>query len=205
MAAVMAVSGKKTVILEFDLRKPKIMSGLKMDSKNTKGISNYLVGNAVLEEIIHEVPGQENLFVIPCGTVPPNPAELLLNARLKVLFEEVKQKFEMVIVDTAPAGLVSDCYLLGEHVDAALYIVRHNYTFKKQLNLIQRIYDEKRLPNTAIIINDVKALAGYGEYYGYVNYGYKGYGYGYGKELSNYFDVKEKRGFVAFVKKVFGV
>ena len=89
--------------------------------------------------------------------------------------------------------------------DAAIYIVRHNYTFKKQLNMIQRIYDEKRLPNTAIVINDVKPLAGYGEYYGYVNYGYKGYGYGYGKELSNYFDVKEKRGFVAFVRKVFGV
>ena len=205
MAAVMAVSGKKTVILEFDLRKPKIMSGLQMDSKNTKGISNYLVGNAVLDEIIYNVPDQESLYVIPCGIVPPNPAELLLNPRLKTLFEEVKKKFEMVIVDTAPAGLVSDCYLLGEHVDAALYIVRHNYTFKKQLNLIQRIYDEKRLPNTAIVINDVKALAGYGEYYGYVNYGYKGYGYGYGKELSNYFDVKEKRGVIAFVRRVFGV
>lgn len=205
MAAVMAVSGKKTVILEFDLRKPKIMSGLQMDSKNTKGISNYLVGNAALEEIIYKVPDQENLFVVPCGTVPPNPAELLLNPRLKVLFEDVKKKFEMIIVDTAPAGLVSDCYLLGEHVDAAVYIVRHNYTFKKQLNMIQRIYDEKRLPNTAVVINDVKALAGYGEYYGYVNYGYKGYGYGYGKELSNYFDVKEKKGFVAFVKKIFGV
>lgn len=205
MAAVMAVSGKKTVILEFDLRKPKIMSGLQMDSKNKKGLSNYLVGNAVLEEIIYKVPDQENLFVIPCGTVPPNPAELLLTPRLKVLFEEVKKEFDMTIVDTAPAGLVSDCYLLGEHVDAAIYIVRHNYTFKRQLNMIQRIYDEKRLPNTAIVINDVKALAGYGEYYGYVNYGYKGYGYGYGKELSNYFDVKEKRGFVAFVRKVFGV
>ena len=205
MAAVMAVSGKRTVILEFDLRKPKIMSGLQMDSNNKKGLSNYLVGNAELEEIIYNVPDQENLFVIPCGIVPPNPAELLLNPRLKVLFEEVKKKFEITIVDTAPAGLVSDCYLLGEHVDAAIYIVRHNYTFKKQLNMIQRIYDEKRLPNTAIVINDVKPLAGYGEYYGYVNYGYKGYGYGYGKELSNYFDVKEKRGFVAFVRKVFGV
>jgi capsular exopolysaccharide synthesis family protein len=205
IAAVMAVSGKKTVILEFDLRKPKILSGLHMESQNTTGLTNYLVGNADLADIIYKVPDQENLYVIPCGTVPPNPAELLLNPRLKVLFEEVKNQFEMVVVDTAPAGLVSDCYLLGEHVDAAIYIVRHNYTFKKQLGMIQKIYNEKRLPNTSIVINDVHALVGYGQYYGYVNYGYQGYGYGYGNQLSNYFDVKEKKGVIGFIKNIFGI
>ena len=205
IAAVMAVSGKKTVILEFDLRKPKILSGLHMESQNTKGLTNYLVGNADLADIIYKVPDQENLYVIPCGTVPPNPAELLLNPRLKVLFEEVKNQFEMVVVDTAPAGLVSDCYLFGEHVDAAIYIVRHNYTFKKQLGMIQKIYNEKRLPNTSIVINDVHALVGYGQYYGYVNYGYQGYGYGYGNQLSNYFDVKEKKGVIGFIKNIFGI
>lgn len=205
IAAVMAISGKKTVILEFDLRKPKIMRGLEMEEKNIKGLSNYLVGNAVLSEVILKVPDRENLYVIPCGPVPPNPAELLLNPRLKLLFEEVRKEFDMVVVDTAPAGLVSDSFLLSEHVDAVIYIVRHNYTYKKQVQMIQKIYEEKRMPNISIVINDVKALVGYGQYYGYVNYGYKGYSYAYGSELSNYFDIKKEKGVLAFVKKIFGV
>jgi Mrp family chromosome partitioning ATPase len=205
IAAVVAISGKKTVILEFDLRKPKIMRGLEMEEKKTKGLSNYLVGNAELSEIINKVPDQENLYVIPCGTVPPNPSELLLNPKLKVLFEEIKKEFDMVVVDTAPAGLVSDSFILSEHVDAVIYLVRHNYTYKKQLIDIQKIYEQKRMPNLSIVINDVHALVGYGQYYGYVNYGYKGYGYGYGSEVSNYFDVKKEKGIIPFIKKVFGV
>jgi capsular exopolysaccharide synthesis family protein len=204
IAGVMAVSGKKTVILEFDIRKPKILKGLGMETKNNKGISNYLVGKASLEEIIQKVPDTENLYVIPCGPIPPNPAELILNDRLKELFDEVKRVFEMVIIDTAPIGLVSDGFVLGEHADAAIYIVRHNYTFKKQLEMIQGVYQENKLPNMSLVINDVGAMVGYGKYYGYVNYGYMGYGYGYGSDLSNYFDITKKKGFLRLIRKIFG-
>lgn len=203
IAAVIAVSGKKTVILEFDIRKPKVMKGLGLDHKKSKGISNYLVGKATIEEIIQPVPDVENLYVIPCGPIPPNPSELILNDRLARLFEDIKNQFEMIVIDTAPVGLVSDGFVLSKYSDACTYIVRHNYTFKKQVEIIEGIYKENKLKNMSLVINDVQSQAGYGKYYGYVNYGY--INYGYGSDLSNYFDVTRKKGFFRMLRKVFGV
>jgi len=203
IAAVIAVSGKKTVILEFDIRKPKVMKGLGLDHKKSKGISNYLVGKATIEEIIQPVPDVENLYVIPCGPIPPNPAELILNDRLARLFEEIKDQFEMIVIDTAPVGLVSDGFVLSKYSDACAFIVRHNFTFKKQVEIIEGIYQENKLKNMSLVINDVQSQGGYGKYYGYVNYGY--INYGYGSDLSNYFDVTRKKGFLRMVRKVFGV
>jgi capsular exopolysaccharide synthesis family protein len=203
IAAVMAVSGKKTVILEFDIRKPKVMKGLGLEYKKNKGISNYLVGKATMEEIIQAVPDIENLFVIPCGPIPPNPAELILNDRLAQLFEEVKQEFEVVVIDTAPVGLVSDGFVLSTYADACAFIVRHNYTFKKQVEIIEGIYQDNKLKNMSIVVNDVQAQAGYGNFYGYGSYGYVNYGYG--SDMSNYFDVTRKKGFFRMIKKIFGV
>ena len=203
IGAVIAISGKKTVILEFDIRKPNVMKGLGLDSKKSKGITNYLVGNATIEEIIQPIPEIENLYIIPCGPVPPNPAELILSASLIRLFEEVKSRFEMVVIDTAPVGLVSDGFVLSKYSDACAFIVRHNYTFKKQVEIIESIYHENKLKNISLIINDVHSQSGYGQYYGYANYGY--INYGYGTEVSNYFDVTRKKGFLKLLRKVFGV
>jgi tyrosine-protein kinase Etk/Wzc len=203
IAAVIAISGKKTVILEFDIRKPKVMKGLGLDHKKSKGISNYLVGKATIEEIIQPVPDVENLYVIPCGPIPPNPAELILNDRLAQLFEDIKNQFEMIVIDTAPVGLVSDGFVLSKYSDACAFIVRHNFTFKKQVEIIEGIYKENKLKNMSLVINDVQSQGGYGKYYGYVNYGY--ISYGYGSDLSNYFDVTRKKGFLRMVRKVFGV
>ena len=201
MGGVMAVSGKKTVIMEFDIRKPKIMQGLGMNYKRIKGISNYLVGNATLQDIIQKVPDIDNLYVIPCGPIPPNPAELILNDRLSQLFEEVKNEFEMIVVDTAPVGLVSDGFVLSQYADASMYVVRHNFTFKKQIELIQMNYEKEKLPKMSLVINDVRALIGYGKYYGYVNYGYMSYG----SEMSHYFDISKTKGIFRFLRKLFGV
>lgn len=181
LGAVLAISGKRTVVLEFDIRKPKIMEGLGLNER--KGITNFIVSALSLTEIIYPVPDQENLFVIPCGPVPPNPAEMLLDERVEQLFRELKQQFDAIIIDTAPVGLVSDAITLGKHASACMYIVRHNYTFKKQVKLIDDLYNSQKLPHLSIIINDIKANGGYGYYgYGSNSYGY-GYGYGYG-----YFD-----------------
>lgn len=185
LGAVLAISGKRTVILEFDIRKPKIMEGLGL--KERKGITNYIVGTVSIGEIVYPVPGVDNLFVIPCGPVPPNPAEMLLEDKVTILFTELRKMFDTVIVDTAPVGLVSDSITLGQQADATIYIVRHNYTFKKQVNMIDELYINKKLPHMSIVINDVDSKGGYGAYYGYGNYGY-GYGYGYG---SGYFDPQE--------------
>ncbi|MEP6726589.1 MAG: polysaccharide biosynthesis tyrosine autokinase, partial [Bacteroidota bacterium] len=144
LGAVLAVSGKRTVILEFDIRKPKILQGLGLNER--LGITNYIVGHVLVKDIIYPVPNVDNLYVIPCGPVPPNPAEILLDEKVTLLFKELGEQFDTIIIDTAPVGLVSDAITLGQHANACVYIVRHNYTFKKQVQLIDDIYVQKKLP-----------------------------------------------------------
>src|SRR5688572_3812309 len=182
LGAVMALAGRKTVMLEFDIRKPKLFSGMKLSSK--QGITNFLVGKAEMADLPIKIPGYENLYGISCGPVPPNPAELLLDLRVEEMFKWLKENFDVILVDTAPVGMVSDAMTLGNFADATLYIVRQGYTYKKQISLIDELYHENRLPKISIIINDVKLKPGYG-YYGYGRYGY-GYGYGGG-----YYEVEQ--------------
>jgi capsular exopolysaccharide synthesis family protein len=122
MAAVMAISGKKTLLVEFDIRKPKLMSGLGLNINEKTGLTHYLIGKSSVEEIIQPVKGVENLYIIPCGPVPPNPAELILTDRLKMMFDQLKQQFDVIIVDSAPVGMVSDGYVLANYVDATLFV-----------------------------------------------------------------------------------
>ncbi len=202
LGAVLALSGKRTVILEFDIRKPKILKGLGIVS-NRKGITNYIIGNVDLEEIIHPIPEVSNLFVIPCGPVPPNPAEMLLDENINALFDKLSEKFDAMIIDTAPVGLVSDAITLSRHAHASIYIVRHRYTLKKQIRLIDELFSSRKLPNMSIIINDIEAKGGYGGYYGYGQYGY-GYGYGYGVNGDYFDDMKKRRNRVLNrIKKIF--
>ena len=184
MGAVMALSGKRTVIMEFDIRKPKIVSGL--DLKRKMGITNYIIGKASFSELLIKVSGVDDLYVIPCGPIPPNPSEILLDKKLDELMSEVLDNFDCVIMDTAPIGLVSDAITLNRFSNCTLYITRQGYTFKKQLGLVEDLYVNKKLPNLCVLINDVKAEGGYyGGYYG-GGYGYYG-GYGYGSH-SDYFE-----------------
>ena len=203
MAAVMAISGKRTLLLEFDIRKPRLMSGLGLSANDKNGLTHYLIGKAEVGDIIQPVTGVDNLYIIPCGPIPPNPAELILTDRLKQLFDQVKQDFDMVIVDSAPVGMVSDGYVLANYADATLFVVRHNYTFKKQLEMVQNIYLDKKLPHLSLVVNDVKAQVGYGSYQGYVNYGYGGYGYGYRNDLKQYFET-DKSTSTSWLKRLFG-
>lgn len=182
MAAVMALTGKKTIILEFDIRKPKIVPGLGLGRR--QGISNFLVGKVELKDLVVAVPGQDNLFVLPCGPIPPNPAELLLDQKVAELFHWIRREFEVVLIDTAPVGMVSDALTIGNFADCTLYLVRQGRTFKKQVAMIDEFYKENKLPKVSIVINDVKIKAGYG-YYGYGRYGY---GYGYGQRHDSYYE-----------------
>jgi capsular exopolysaccharide synthesis family protein len=196
----MSLAGKKTVMLEFDIRKPKLFSGMKMTSK--MGITNFLVGKASPEDLPVKIPGFDNLYAVSCGPIPPNPAELLLDSRVEELFVWLKQNFDVIILDTAPVGMVSDAMTLGKFADTTLYVVRQGHTYKKQVSLIDELFTESRLPRISIIINDVKLKPGYG-YYGYGRYGY-GYGYGGG-----YYEIENgqeggKKGFSSRVKKIFG-
>jgi len=175
MGAVMAVTGKRTIILEFDIRKPKVLSHLNMARR--PGLTNYLLGKVRLEDLPVPVEGSDNLFVLPCGPVPPNPAELLLDKKLDDLFDYLRAEFDVVIMDTAPVGMVSDALTLSRFADCTLYIVRQGHTYKKQIGMVDEFYQAGKLPKINIILNDVKVRSGYG-YYGNGRYGY-GYGSGY--------------------------
>ncbi|MBL7743616.1 MAG: polysaccharide biosynthesis tyrosine autokinase [Chitinophagaceae bacterium] len=181
IAAVLALAGRKTVIMEFDIRKPKVLSGLGISKR--PGITNFLMGKAEVEDLFLPVPQHENLFVLPCGPIPPNPSEMLLDTKVSEMFERVSKHFSVIVIDTAPVGMVSDALTLSKFADCTLYLVRQGHTFKKQIVLIDELYKESKLPKVSIVINDVKNKPGYG-YYGYGRYGY-GYGYGYG---SSYYE-----------------
>jgi tyrosine-protein kinase Etk/Wzc len=127
--------------------------------------------------------------------VPPNPSELLFESRLDDLFNYLKQNFDVILIDTAPVGMVSDAMTLSKFANCTLYIVRQGHTYKKQIALIDEFYREGKLPKVSIVINDVKVKPGYG-YYGYGRYGY---GYGY---KSNYYE--EELPQQTFFRKVFG-
>jgi len=178
LGAVMSLASKKTIVIELDIRKPKILSQLNIP-KNP-GIISYLLGKIRAEELPIAVPGYDNLYVLACGPVPPNPAELLLDTKLNELFVYLKQNFDVIIIDTAPVGMVSDAMSLSRFADATLYIVRQRYTHKKQIGLIDEFHKQGKLPKISIVLNDVKAQGG--------GYGYGGngkYGYAYG---SGYFE-----------------
>lgn len=191
LGAVLAISGKKVAVLEFDLRKPKIIKSIGMEKKGV-GLSNYLIGQTDnLEDIYYTIDQYPTLHVYGCGPIPPNPAELMLGANMKKLFDNLKANYDYVIIDSAPVGLVGDTFTIAEYADASIYVIRQRYTFKKQVDFINDIYVAKKLPNMGLIINDVKVGARYG-YYGYGNsYGY-GYGYGYGYSYGYAYGGKSK-------------
>lgn len=173
LAATLALSGKKVVLMELDLRKPKISEKLKLSNK--QGFSTYVIGKTSLEQLLQPAGFHENCWVIASGPIPPNPAELLLLDQTKQLFATLRKQFDYIVIDTAPVGLVTDAQLLGYLADVTLYLVRQGYTFKQQLLLSKELYQQGKLPRMNLVVNDVKAGKGYGYSYGY-QYGY-GYGY----------------------------
>lgn len=172
LGASLAIADKKVVLLELDMRKPKLHRYIKEASP--VGLSSYLSGQATLDEIIKPVPGYDSLFFIPCGILPPNPSELLSGDKMRYLFENLREHFDVVIADTPPVGLVTDANILAKHANMTLYIVRHLYTGKGFLKNIDTLYKEKRFPNMCLIINGIDVKKDF-EY----NYGY-GYDAGYG-------------------------
>ena len=170
LGASLAMTGKKTIILELDMRKPKLHAALKMPNK--LGLSNYLIGKATLDEIIFPVAGQDNYYIITCGDIPPNPAELLLTDRLADLYRELRETFDYIITDAPPVGIVTDAQILEQQADATLFVLRHEFTPKERLKGLDMLFREKKFKNLNVVFNAVKQ----GGKYGY------GYGYGYYQE-----------------------
>ena len=189
IATVFALSGKKTVIIGLDLRKPRLTEEFNLDSK--LGVVNYLIRQNNLDEITSSTQ-VENLDVILSGPIPPNPSELILSDAMKELIVELKQKYDYIILDTPPVGLVSDALELAQYADVTLYIVRQNYTKKDMITLLNTRVKRGELNNASIVLNGYENKAKYGSAYGY--------GYGYGDYSNGYHDEEEKPG---FLKNVF--
>jgi tyrosine-protein kinase Etk/Wzc len=165
LAVALAASGRKTLILEFDLRKPKIAGNFGLNQ--AKGIGEFLEGKVPADEIIRAC-SQPNLFMISAGMLPENPSELLEAPIIDELVEKLRMEFDDVLIDTPPVFLITDAMLLARLADATLYVIRQNFSFKKHLNFIKRIVQEDKLPNVQVVFN---AIQNRGEYrYGYSYY-----------------------------------
>lgn len=185
LAVSLALLGKKVVIVGLDIRKPGLNKVFHISHKE-RGITQYLVApqSTDLRSMIQSSDLSANLHILPGGTIPPNPTELLARKSLDDAIELLKKDYDYIVLDTAPIGMVTDTQLIARVADISVYVCRADYTHKNDYQLINELYANKRLPGLCTVINglDMKKKK-YGYYYGYGKYGrYYGYGkkYGYG-------------------------
>jgi capsular exopolysaccharide synthesis family protein len=164
-------------VIGLDLRKPKLAAEFNLTSE--VGVVNYLIKQKTIDEIINHT-SIPYLDVILSGPIPPNPAEMILSEGMKDLIEELKKKYDYIILDTPPVGLVSDALELAQYCDVTLYIVRQNVTKKDMITLLNNRVKRGELNNTSIILNGLENKAKYGTGYGY--------GYGYGSYADGYYE-----------------
>jgi capsular exopolysaccharide synthesis family protein len=180
LAVSLALTDKKVVLLELDLRKPNVAHLFNVSRE--VGLTNYFIGNKDADHIIKRTDVSPNLFVIPSGAIPPNPSELILNGKLDELLQYLETIFDYILIDTAPTAPVTDAYILSPLCDATIYVVRHKVTPKGYIKMLDENMKVRGLKNLAIVFNGVKNRGVGGINYGY-GYGYgKEYGYGYGEE-----------------------
>ena len=158
IATVFALSGKKTVIVGLDLRKPKLFEEFNLT--NSVGVVNYLIKDKTLDEIVKHT-SVPFLDVILSGPIPPNPSELILSDRMEDLIDELKNKYDYIILDTPPVGLVADSLELAQYCDVTLYIVRQNFTKKGMITLLNNRVNRGELNNMSVILNSFENKAKY--------------------------------------------
>ena len=168
LALTIASPSKKTIIIGSDIRNPQLQR-YNTARKGLIGLTEYLNDeNVKLEEIVHPSSFNKNLDVIYSGSIPPNPTDLLTNGKYEVLIETLKEKYDYIILDTAPLMLVTDSFLISEVADITLYVARSKYTEKSLIDFANKAIDAGKIKNAAFILNDVdKDYFGYGNKYGY--------------------------------------
>lgn len=190
IASVFALSEKKTVLLGLDLRKPKIFDDFNIN--NSAGVVNYLINDLGLEGIIQKTQ-LDHFDIITSGPIPPNPSELLMGERMELLINELKSKYDYIILDSPPLGLVSDSLELIKFADATIYMVRQNYTKKGMFRHINDKYRRGEVSNVSFVLNFYEDKASYGY----------GYGYGYGKYGNGYHEDGAKPSIWKKIKRFF--
>ena len=175
IAVSFAIKGKKVLVIDGDLRHGSASSYI--DSPE-KGLSDYLGGRIDnLDEIIVPDPRHKSMDILPVGTIPPNPTELLFDERLKQAIDAVRERYDYVLIDCPPIELVADTQIIEKLVDRTIFVVRAGLLELSMLAELEKIYEEKKYKNMSLILNGTE---GSGGLYGY-RYGYRyGYHYGYG-------------------------
>ncbi len=173
LSITLALAGKKVILVELDLRKPKVSENLGLAKD---GFTNYIIaGEPDWKKWVKPSGAQDNFDVLSSGMLPPNPTELLMSPKVAVLFKELKKAYDYVIIDTPPAGLVTDAEIIAPLADTTFYVVRQKHTYKQQLVVVEKFARKGVLPRLNIILNDVAPpKKTYGKPYDY------GYGYVYG-------------------------
>ncbi|MBN2756439.1 MAG: polysaccharide biosynthesis tyrosine autokinase [Bacteroidales bacterium] len=196
LAAIIAKSNKKTLLIGLDLRKPKVQQSFNVN--NNIGLSTFLIGNNTIDEIIYETH-IENLYIIPSGPIPPNPAELIESERMRNLIANLKSQFDYIVIDTPPIAHVTDAMLISKYSDLNIFVIRQNYSSKNVLKIINELSEKGSLENIGILINDINQSVIFGLKYGY-GFSY-GYSYGYGStDGQGYFSIPEQE--EAFFKRL---
>ncbi|RYG01387.1 MAG: polysaccharide biosynthesis tyrosine autokinase, partial [Chitinophagaceae bacterium] len=162
----LALTDKRVILLELDLSNPSLSN--KLNVKHEKGASNFLQGELEPEDIIKRTAAHKNLFFIPAGTLPENPSELLLTDKLKELLNYLEDVFDVIVIDSAPASLLSDAYILSPLCDTTLYVVKHDFTPKSYLERLDEDNNsENQLTNLKIVFNGIKSRGFMKNAYGY--------------------------------------
>ncbi|MGB1296353.1 MAG: GumC family protein [Flavobacteriales bacterium] len=171
LSTVLSFSKKKTLLIGADVRNPK-MADYFTDSQQHLGLTNYLSDESMtMGEVIVPQSDNANLDVIFSGIIPPNPVELLSSERFENLMSDLGEKYDYIVLDTAPVSLVTDTLLISKFADMFVYVSRAEYLDKRMLEVPKNLYKQNRLPNMAMVLNDIDVKKGYGY----------GYGYGYGE------------------------
>ena len=188
LATILAKAGKKVLLVELDLHKPKVQKALNMTTD--VGVSTILVGKTKIEDaaIPTEIP---NLSVILSGPTPPNASEIILSRHLQELFDYSRMHYDYIVVDTPPVGLITDALVIMKHVDVSLFVLNAKYAKKQVVAIAQEIVETNKLKNFGFILNGVKRKRS--RYYYNYGYGYSyGYGYGYGENAGYGYGNKKK-------------
>jgi capsular exopolysaccharide synthesis family protein len=169
LASVYSLLNKRTVLVGFDLRKPKIFQDFGLS--NEKGVSTWLIGQDKIQDIL-QTTRFDNFSIISAGPIPPNPSELTALGKTEELFSYLREKFDYIIVDTSPVGLVSDTYHLASMADTVLLVVRPGKTLRELLDRTLMEIKSSSIKGVGMLVNDIQAGSGhygYGEKYGYTS------------------------------------
>ena len=176
LSATFAIKDKKVVVIDLDIRRASLSEYV---GNPQRGISDYLSDKSIdWHTLIAHNEDCTPLDVIPVGMIPPNPAELLANGRLRQLLEELRSEYDLIFIDSAPVEIVADTKIIADYADMSLFIIRNGLFERDLLPILETYYIEQKLKNMSIILNGTEIITG--------KYGFNRNGYGYGHGYGNY-------------------